>query len=181
MSAAECWLRIIEVRNKFMEIVKLTPSKWEKYKNIRLEALKNDSLAFGTYHAEALKKTEAEWKATLAKPDSYLFFAKEDEELTGMAAAYQEEGEKCKHVAYVWGVYVRAAYRGQGLGKKLMEKLLSALKENKIIKANLNVNTIQTEAYKLYISLGFQPIGIAHKELKIDGKYYDEYLMEKIF
>jgi len=40
---------------------------------------------------------------------------------------------------------------------------------------------IRLEALKLYQSLGFKTIGIMHKEMKVNGKYYDEYLMEKIF
>lgn len=164
-----------------MEIIKLSPEDWEKYKNIRLEALQKDGLAFGPSYEEEAKKKDEEWKATLEKDDSYLFFAEENGEIVGMAAAYQEEGEKVHHVAYVWGVYVREAFRGKGIGKKIMETLLGELKENNVVKANLNVNTIQSGAVKIYESLGFRIIGTAHKEMKIDGKFYDEYLMEKIF
>lgn len=164
-----------------MEIIRLAPKDWEKYKNIRLEALEKDSLAFGTSYEQASKKTDEEWKETLEKSDRYLFFAKVNDELVGMVAAYQEDGERLRHTAYVWGVYVREEFRGKGIGKKLMEVLLAELQKNNVEKASLNVNTAQSNAIKLYESLGFQTIGIARKEMKIDGKYYDEYLMEKIF
>lgn len=164
-----------------MEIIKLAPEDWEKYKKIRLEAFQKDSLAFGTSHEEGLKKKDEEWKATLKKDGRYLFFAKVDDEIVGMVAAYQEEGERVHHVAYVWGVYVRETFRGQGIGKKLMEALLDELEKNNVVKANLNVNTAQANAVKLYESLGFQIIGTAHKEMYIDGKFHDEFLMEKIF
>jgi len=164
-----------------MEIIKLVPKDWEKYKKIRLEALEKDSLAFGTSYEEALKKSDEEWETTLEKSDRYLFFAKFNDELVGMVAAYKEDGERLSHIAYIWGVYVREEFRGKGIGKKLMEMLFAELQKNNVAKASLNVNTVQSNAVKLYESLGFQTIGIAHKEMKIDGKYYDEYLMEKMF
>lgn len=163
-----------------MKIVKLTPADWKKFKKIRLEALKNDSLAFGTYYEEAVERSDDEWKEPLKKPRSYIFAAKEKDKLIGLVAAYQEEGKKCLHVAYIWGVYVNKEHRGKGIAKKLMKKLIEELKKNGFIKAKLNVTTIQTVAFNLYKSLGFRPVGILHKEMKIYGKYYDEYLMEKM-
>lgn len=164
-----------------MEIIKLDVSEWEKYKSLRLEALKNDSLAFGSAYEEAADKRDEKWQAPLQSPNNYLLFAKDKDDLVGMVAAYGEEGQKVEHIAYVWGVYVRKEHRGKGVGKKLMEALLDELQAAGFVKANLGVNTIQKSAEKLYESLGFEIIGISHKELKIEGEYYDECLMEKIF
>jgi ribosomal protein S18 acetylase RimI-like enzyme len=164
-----------------MEIVKLTPADWKKFKNIRLEALKNESQSFGTTYEEGLKKTVEEWKEPLGKSTSYIFGAEENNELFGLAAAYQENGKKCSHVAYIWGVYVRKSHRRKGIGKKLMVAIIKELKSKKVVKANLNVTIGKISALKLYQSLGFKTVGIMHKEMKVNGKYLDEYLMEKIF
>lgn len=72
-----------------MEIIKLTSEDWEKYKNIRLEALRKDNIAFGTSYEEALNKKDEEWKATLEKPDRYLFFAKDKNEIVGLGCGIQ--------------------------------------------------------------------------------------------
>lgn len=165
-----------------MEICKLTLSDWEKYKELRLEALEKDSEAFGDSYEESLKRTDDDWKTRLENPKNHIFAARERDNYIGMAAAYQEKGQKMSHIAYVWGVYVRDTYRGKGIGKKLMEVVISELQANKEIeKINLNVNTKQISAVKLYESFGFQIIGTLHKELKINGEYFDEYVMEKIF
>jgi RimJ/RimL family protein N-acetyltransferase len=61
-----------------------------------------------------------------------------------------------------------------------MEKALEELAKHKEIeKVDLNVNTAQLSAVRLYEKLGFVVAGTLHGELKVDGKYYDEYVMEK--
>jgi ribosomal protein S18 acetylase RimI-like enzyme len=165
-----------------MEIYKLSPTDWEKFKELRLEALKKNSEAFGSSYKESIKKPDEEWKEKLVDPKSHIFAARDGDDLIGIAAAYQEEGEKIKHIAYIWGVYVRDTHRKKGIGRQLMETILSTLKANpEIEKANLNVNTRQAGAVKLYESLGFSITGTSHRELKVDGKYYDEHSMEMIF
>ena len=163
-----------------MHITTLSKNEWKQFRDIRLEALKNDPLAFGSTYKEGLQKTDEEWQLPLTKETSHLLFAKDGDEVIGMIASYQDEGEKCKHVAYVWGVYVRELYRGKGIAKKLFEVLFEKLKALHVIKINLNVNTTQEHAKRLYESLGFETVGTAHKEMYINGGYYDEYLMEKI-
>lgn len=165
-----------------MEIYKLTSNDWKKFKELRLDALKNDSAAFGSSFEEKVNQSDEEWKNVLQKPASHIFIAEEGGNLCGMAAAYQEEGGKVCHVAYIWGVYVKKEYRGQGISKKIMQALLEELQKNgEIAKANLNVNTAQLPAVELYKSLGFQMVGTLHKEMKIDGEFVDEYAMEKLF
>ena len=164
-----------------MEIYKLKQDDWKYYRDLRLEALLGDPEAFGESYAETVKRTDKEWKEKMKKTISHIFVAREGDEYFGMAAAFQEQGEKIAHIAYVWGVYLRKAYRGQGIGKQLMQSLLDELqKNNEIKKINLNVNTKQAAAVKLYESFGFQIAGTLHKELKINSEYFDEYAMEKL-
>jgi ribosomal protein S18 acetylase RimI-like enzyme len=165
-----------------MEIYKLTPADWEKYKELRLEALQKDDQAFGSSYEESAEKTDEEWRKKLENPKSHIFVACDGENYVGMAAAYEEQGEKVEHIAYVWGVYVREDYRGQKIGKQLIQAVINELRLNgKIKKINLNVNTKQLPAVKMYESFGFQIAGTLHKELKIDEEYFDEHIMEMIF
>jgi len=66
------------------------------------------------------------------------------------------------------------------VGGKLLE---SALKEivahGQIAKVKLTVNPKQRAAVKLYRKAGFKEVGRLHRELKVDGRYYDEIIMEK--
>ncbi len=79
-------------------------------------------------------------------------------------------------------MYVKKEYRVKGISQQIMRSILNELKTTgKIEKINLNVSTKQLPAIKLYESLGFQIVGTLHKEMKIDGKFIDEYIMEKLF
>ncbi len=71
-----------------MKIYKLTPGDWEKFKEIRLDALKNDSEAFGSSFEEKVGKSDEEWRKTLEKPTNYIYAAAEGENICGMVAAY---------------------------------------------------------------------------------------------
>ena len=163
-----------------MEIRKLNSGDWEIYKELRLEALQKDAEAFGSSYEESLKKTNEEWKKPLENQKNNIMVAFYGDKVIGMVGANQESGQKTKHVAYVWGVYVNADHRGQGVAKKIMKTLLDEIMKNKEIeKINLNVNTTQNGAISLYEKLGFEIVGTLHKELKIGDKYFDEYMMEK--
>lgn len=167
--------------NPSIKISKLLPAEWQEYKNLRLEALREDPLAFGASYAEALKRDDNHWQKRSHGPEGIILIARNNGKAIAMAGAYREEGEKLSHIAYVWGVYVNAVYRGQGIGRKLLENLFKEIdKIGGIEKINLNVNTTQQSAVRLYEKLGFQIVGTLYKELKVDGKYFDEHVMEKL-
>ncbi len=165
-----------------MEVYKLKSEEWQVYKNLRLEALQQVPVAFGASYEESMRMTNDEWRGKLENPKSHVFVARDGDDYVGMAAAYQEQGEKMAHIGYIWGVYVRDTYRGQKLGKQLLQAVLDELMSNKEIeKVNLNVNVAQLAAVKLYETFGFQIAGTLHKEMKIGNEYIDEYVMERIF
>ena len=163
-----------------MEIYKLAASEWETYKNLRLEALREDPQSFGDNFVEMALLGDDHWKEEFENPKSFILVARDGKAPFAMAAAYQEDGEKMQHIAYVWGVYAKKSYRGKGIGRQLMEELLDEIgKTREIEKVDLNVNTSQLAAVRLYEKLGFEIVGTLHNELKVEGKYYDEHLMEK--
>lgn len=176
----ECRMNILTLLKNFMEIYTLVPRDWEKYKELRLECLLNEPEAFGSSYEKSSQKNDADWKAEFEDPGSFIMVVSDAGQIVAMVGAYQEAKVKMKHMAYIWGVYVRKSYRGRGIGKKLMETALDFLAKNKEIeKVDLNVNTEQLSAVRLYEKLGFTIAGTLHKELKVAGKYYDEYMMEK--
>ena len=61
-----------------IKIIKLEVSEWKKYKSLKLESLKNDSLAFGFEYEEAVDKKDDKWQVPLQNPNNYLLFAKDE-------------------------------------------------------------------------------------------------------
>jgi len=166
-------------------ISKLNLNEWEKYKKIRLEALKNEPSSFGMSYEEELKLSDDQWKEKLQKYNdenySIMLFAKDKANLVGMIGAYWVDIEKVKHIGNIFGVYVNPKYRGKGIGKLLMKEILKKLDKMPLIKKiKLGVVTQQIPALRLYEKYGFNKVGKYEKELRVGDEYYDEYLMEKI-
>lgn len=159
-----------------IKIGRLPEFEWKKYKEIRLNALKNDSIAFGSSYEEEKDREDEVWRTRIKDA---LFALNSENEPVGLLAFLFNTRVKTKHRADIFSVFVTPEYRGIGIGKKLMNEALRMIKENKkVIKVNLTVNPLQIPAVKLYESFGFKMIGKLSKELFIEGKYYDELLME---
>lgn len=160
-----------------IEIGRLGPDKWDEYKKIRLEALETDPQAFGSAFEEEEKLTEEEWRRRIQG----VLFAFFDGQIVGIASVVFQNRVKIGHIANIYGVYVKPAFRRKGVGKKLLEAALEEVMRNKKIdKVKLTVNPLQTEAVRLYEDMGFTAVGTMKKEIKIGDVYYDEVLMEKL-
>ena len=159
-----------------VEISRIEEERWEEYRDLRLDALKNEPIAFGSAYEEEKSMNEDVWRQRLKNA----LFAIENGKLVGMIVFVFNPNIKTNHIANIFGVYVESEYRGRGIGKKLLDSVLEAIKENwDIVKINLSVNVQQEAAIGLYEKCGFEKIGMLKKELRIDGIFYDELIMEK--
>ena len=77
----------------------------------------------------------------------------------------------------VLGMGVRREYRGQGIGRRLMDACLSLVRESGLEKIELDVYTDNEAAIRLYESVGFQREGHKRYARKLEGRYQDIYLM----
>jgi L-amino acid N-acyltransferase YncA len=82
------------------------------------------------------------------------------------------------HVGEI-GTFVDLSLRGQGIAKKLFETTFVKAKEKGYEKLFAYVRADNPVALKTYQSQGFDIIGIAKRQAKIDGKYIDEIFIEK--
>ncbi|MDQ0058074.1 GNAT family N-acetyltransferase [Paenibacillus harenae] len=90
----------------------------------------------------------------------------------------REHKKKLNHKGTIWGTYVAQEFRGQGIGRKLLEEtLLRASKLDGLSQVNLGVITNNAAAKSLYESCGFRSYGVEKNAMKYDGKYLDENLM----
>lgn len=159
-----------------MKIISNTPlEEWEKYKYLRIEALKNVPQAFLDDIDEAEKTPKEDWQKKMGN----MYFAEVDGKWVGMVGAYQEEKTKVRHILNIVSVYVSPEYRGQGIGKVLLQYVIEQAKKNpEIKKLSLGVVTTQEPAQAMYKSLGFIVGGHLKYAVKVGEEYFDEYLME---
>jgi ribosomal protein S18 acetylase RimI-like enzyme len=146
---------------------------WE----IRREALEREPQAFGQALEEHLKISietiVGRFRATSA--DYFALGAFEDETLIGIVTFARAMGLKERHKGHIYGVYVRAAQRGKGVGRALIAEVLERVrKDSSLEQILLTVATGQEAARKLYQSFGFENYGTEPQSLKIGSTYVDE-------
>ena len=162
---------------RLVEIRKLPDDRWKDYRDLRLEALKNDPSAFGSSLEEEEMLTEDEWKRRIQNG----LFAVSEETLIGMIVYAFNRRTKTRHIAEIFGVYVSAGHRGDGFGTRMLEHALLQIRKNgRVVKVKLAVNPEQRVAVKLYKKAGFVVAGRARKELKVGRRFFDTLYMEKL-
>lgn len=162
-----------------IEIRRLTqgnPDDAALYRDIRLEALKASPEAFGstfeTENAQALS-----WFSDRLGTSTVLG-AFHDTKLVAMAGFAIQQGQKRAHKGLLWGMYVRPAARGTGVGRRLIEAILDVARQH-VELIQLTVVRENEQARRLYASLGFLDYGLEKHSLKQNGRYYDQVLMAK--
>ena len=157
-----------------VQIRLLTPADAALYREIRLEALQAAPEAFGsTYELERIY-TAPQFADLLGRSD--VFGAFRGAALLGMAGYRTQVGPKREHKGFLWGMYVRAAARGAGVGRMLVEAVLAHAR-GRVELVQLSVVSDNETAQRLYRACGFVEYGHEAHALKQNGRYYDETLM----
>jgi len=84
-----------------------------------------------------------------------------------------------RHVAD-FSVYVERAWRGKGVGHRLLERLIEIARESAYHKMVLSTFPTNTGGVKLYERLGFSRVGIYREQGMLDGQWVDTLIMEKL-
>jgi ribosomal protein S18 acetylase RimI-like enzyme len=141
-------------------------------------ALKTEPSAFGSSYEEETNFSEGEWRRRTANA---IFAISDNDRIVGTLTYIFNERVKTKHIAQIFGVYVVPDFRGQGVGRMMLEKAVELIRENRnAAKVRLTVNAKQVVAVTLYKSMGFAVVGELKKELRIGEEFYDELIMEKM-
>jgi ribosomal protein S18 acetylase RimI-like enzyme len=148
---------------------------------LRLEALELEPRSFGQsaeeHRAVPVEQGVARLHASSPWGD-FVLGAFSGMQLVGTAGFYRLPNKKEVHRGHIWGVYVTAGHRRQGVGRKLMNVLLQITRSQSGLELiNLAVASHNRPAQSLYESLGFQLYGRDVHALKIGDAYVDENLM----
>lgn len=165
-------------------IIRLDPSRWQQSKALRLEALQNDSSAFGGAYEDEVQFDDAVWQhraqSSFEGKGNITLFGEVDGKLVGMIGFGWTDRIKMRHVASIYGVYLTPSARGKGLASIMLTAVLDEIRQIPYIeKVSLSVTEGQDAALALYKKFGFEMIGTARKDIKIGDTYYDLCLMER--
>lgn len=161
------------------DIKRLCEDDLNIYWLIRLEALRNNPEAFAATYEETLAGNDPKQnvKSYLTGEGMSTYGAFINGQLAAIASLRRYPLEKMNHKAMLLGMYVSKAARGQGLGKKLIQKIIDSAREEGVEQIQLMVVTHNQAAKSLYASLGFERYGVEKEALKQNGEYWDEELM----
>ncbi|NIR53148.1 GNAT family N-acetyltransferase [candidate division KSB1 bacterium] len=162
-----------------MKIRKLKAGDASKFFDVRLMGLREFSHAFGRSADEFQKQTLdsiADQIETGVSQGNFILGAFNDEdELLGVVGFLKQPGEKVRHTAILWGMYVIPQARRKGVARELIKEFIAEVrKHEEIEQIKLTVESGNLSARRLYESFGFEPFGTEPRVLKVDGKYYHE-------
>ena len=153
-------------------IRRLTPANADSLRTLRLEALRAHPAAFTASLDADERLTAGDFARRMVLPDA-IFGAFAAGELIGMTGFAVEKVEKRSHRGLIWGVYLRATWRGQGIAESLLRAAIDHARDHVEV-LTIAVGVHNEPARRLYRRLGFEPWGIEPRALRVDGVDYDE-------
>ena len=155
-----------------MQIRLLGPDDASAYRTLRLRALWEFPEAFTSSFQEDENQPMQVWEIRLAGEHARFWGAFESDQLCGMVGLECETRSKNRHKGNVVGMYVSQEYFGTGMGRALMEALLSVARREGVDLLVLTVTEGNTVATHFYEASGFRSWGIEPRAIKVDGRFH---------
>ena len=83
------------------------------------------------------------------------------------------------HVADL-SIYVERSWRGKGVGRQLLERLIALARELGYHKMVLAAFPFNQSGMALYERVGFSTVGVYREQGQLDGQWVDVIVMEKL-
>ncbi len=147
------------------------------FRELRHEALQKNPESFGASFEDEKDFTVQRYVERLE--NSTFVGAFEGEQLVGGVGLLVNSHQKVAHKGIVIAVYVKEAFRKQGIAKALMEYLEGIARERGLEQLQLSPVTSNAAAIHLYESLGYEKFGVEKEALKMGETYFDELWMVK--
>jgi phosphinothricin acetyltransferase len=79
-----------------------------------------------------------------------------------------------------FSIYVERAWRGRGVGRVMLARLIELAREHGFHKMVLSAFPTNQGGMALYEKLGFGTVGVYKEQGQLDGKWVDTIIMEKL-
>ncbi len=148
---------------------------------IRSKALERSYVLMEQYGSG--EDSEKDFIGGLDREKNLLIVAASDEDVIGCLAALQAGGgrqEETAHILHV-GLHLREAFRGLGIGSKMLDYAIKWAKEKGYRKLEASIFTINRRSLTLFRKAGFREEGVRHQRIRMGKDYIDEVLMGKVF
>ncbi len=149
----------------------------DDYRRIRLEALRLHPEAFAAAYEDEVALDRAQIVERLAVPGVTRFGGFAGDELVGLVGLRINAGEKQRHRAGLFSMYVDAAHRRSGLARQLVGAVIEGARNGGAVVLELSVTVGNASAQRFYRQMGFTTYGIERRSIRVGGYYYDQELM----
>lgn len=156
----------------------LVASDAEAFRTLHLEALKAYPAAFAMAYEEECDLPLSEFQSRLDRLTVFGGFA--NRALAGIATLQRQPLLKRKHVAMVWGMYVKDALHGSGLASSILQAVIDRARQE-VDQLELYVAVGNDRAGQFYRKFGFERYGVMRRSLRVQGVDYDAEMMVRIF
>ena len=161
-----------------IKIKLLEAADWNEWHPLRLEALQAEPAAFCSSFEEESHWTMQEIQAYLERNDILGVWI--NDEFIASAGFYRQNSLKTQHKGVLWGLYVKPAYRNQGIASQLISAIIT-LARAQVTQLHLMVTANNPNAMMLYQKHGFKIYGTEPHALKIEQDFFDQHLMVLTF
>jgi ribosomal protein S18 acetylase RimI-like enzyme len=135
-----------------IDIQQTTEADWLDLKKVRLQSLTESPKAFGLTHEAVSAYTDDQWRARAGNQTLPMYFiARDEENPIGLIGGVKTNAEF--NLIAMW---VDPSHRGLGVGKALVEKVLSTASSCGESEVSLFVSPFNKAASALYESMGFR-------------------------
>ena len=160
-----------------MHVRLLREADIDDFWRLRLRGFREEPESFGTSYEEAVGRSMADVTRDFQR-DGVIVAGAFSPALVGIAGLERETRHKRRHRATLWGMYVAAEARGQGVGRALVDELVRAARASSgLEQILLTVKAHNEPAIALYKKLGFEIYGTASRAMLLGDRAFDEALM----
>ncbi len=117
------------------------------------------------------------WYYRQKEEDNVVVVSEVDQVVVGQCMIEHIGWDAAAHVGEL-GIILTPSFRNMGIGRLLIEAALKGALEKGFEKVVLSCFHTNIRALSLYKSMGFRKLGVRDQQFRLDGKNYDEILME---
>jgi ribosomal protein S18 acetylase RimI-like enzyme len=138
----------------------ISPGSVAAFKAMRLAALRDTPLAFGSTYAKESLLSDADWDRRVAQwqgDRSACYLAWDGEEPCGIAAGFLDKDDARK--AHLVSMWVAPSHRRRGIGRLLVNAVMDWARSHQAVTLRLAVTSCNDAAMCFYEQLGFTRTG----------------------
>jgi len=154
----------------------------EAFHHLRLRALRDEPLSFGSTYEQEVQWTVADRARQIDSVAGRLVIGaiKEDAGLVGVVGLTRSPHQKTRHRGDLWGLYVTPESRRQGVARALLADANSRAEALEgLEQVALGVPSASEGAHHLFLSAGYHDVCVHPRYYKVQDAYVDLVWMAK--